>query len=65
MEPLLLNSRVITVMGVITKGIVIKRQAKRFTDGQYREPLSHERPVYVEWDDGSYGWVDRRFIRPI
>jgi hypothetical protein len=52
-------------MGVALSGVVIgKIPRDRYTDGQYREPLSHERPVYVRWSDGSRGWIDRPFLQP-
>ena len=57
---------VLKTMGVAGSGVVIARIPRdRYTDGQYREPLPHERPVYVQWSDGSRGWLQRPFLMPL
>jgi hypothetical protein len=53
-------------MGVALSGMVIRRIPRdQYTDGQYREPLPHERPVYVRWSDGSRGWIQQPFLMPV
>jgi hypothetical protein len=54
-----------TVMGVRLRGKVVNRLAKRYTDGQCREPEPHERPVYVQWEDGTYGWISRACLKEV
>ena len=53
-------------MGVALSGEVIGSIPKdHYTDGQYREPLPHEHPVYVQWSDGSRGWIQRPFLNSL
>ncbi len=53
-------------MGIREFGIVIGRIPRdQYTDGQYREPLPHERPVYVQWSNGSRGWLHRSVLAPL
>ena len=58
--------RVLKTMGVAGSSVVIGRIPRDlYTDGQYREPLPYERPVYVRWSDGSRGWIQRPFLHPL
>lgn len=58
-----IGRRVEKTMGIRETGIVIRPFVGPFTDGQYRLPYRHERPVYVQWDDGTRGWIQREFLR--
>ena len=50
--------RVCTTMGCLRIGTVVpKFWMDHYTDGQYREPYDHEKPVWVHWDDGTKGWI--------
>jgi hypothetical protein len=45
-------------MGCRLQGRVIKPiSINQYTDGSYRPPHRHEKVVYVEWDDGTKGWI--------
>jgi hypothetical protein len=57
--------KVQTVMGVRLRGTVVNRLAQKYTDGQYREPQPHEHPVYVQWEDGTYGWISRACLKKV
>ena len=57
-----LGERVHKTMGVRVSGIVIRRFAGPYTDGQYRAPTSKDHPVFVRWDDGTVGWIDEAFL---
>ena len=53
------GTRVRTTMGVRLEGTISRHSwpYRECTDGTYRDPMPHERPVYVEWDGGTRGWV--------
>lgn len=55
-----IGQRVRKTMGIPTAGRVVRYIPRdRYTDGQYRYPMSHEKAVYTKWDDGSQGWSHR------
>jgi hypothetical protein len=59
------GTRVVQDSGVRMAGIVSADTwpVRGCTDGTYREPHRHERPVYVAWGDGTRGWVNRPCVR--
>ena len=60
-----IGQRVEQSMGVRQSGVVIPRFYGPFTDGQYRQPEMGERAVYVQWDNGTKGWIHEAFLCPI
>ena len=38
---------------------------QHYTDGQYRQPLKYEQPVYVKWNDGTIGWINKQFLQVV
>ena len=59
------GTRVHRTMGVRQSGTVLPHAVHRidWTDGTYRYPeWSHERPVWVRWDDGTAGWTHREAL---
>lgn len=58
-----IGQRVERTMGVKQAGEVINAFSGPYTDGQYRAPERHERPVWVKWDDGTKGWIQASAIR--
>jgi len=58
MNRILAGTRVVKSMGVQQSGTVLAHSVprERWTDGTYRYPEKHEKPVWVRWDDGSEGW---------
>jgi hypothetical protein len=53
-------------MGLHQSGVIIERMPRiKFTDGQYRDPHSHEiaTACYILWDDGTRGWIHSSFLR--
>lgn len=65
MLDLAIGRRVHKTMGIRESGTVIKPFAGPYSDGQYRAPYRHEKPVYIQWDDGTRGWIQREFVQPI
>jgi hypothetical protein len=58
-----IGQRVKTTMGIPKSGHVIQYVPRhRYTDGQYRSPMSRERAVYTKWDDGTQGWSHREHL---
>lgn len=56
-----IGDKVVTTMGVRKVGEIVFRMFK-YTDGSYRDPHDHERPIFVQWEDGSCGWSHRVHI---
>ena len=53
-------------MGVRQEGTIVYYVPKdQYTDGQYREPMAKETPVYVLWDNGTKGWLNSCFLQVI
>ena len=57
-----IGTRVETVMGIKRKGVVCIYSGQPYTDGQYRDPHSSENVVFVNWDDGTYGWTHKQIL---
>lgn len=63
---MLYGTRVMTAQGVKLTGTVVPRiPLSKYSDGSYREPSTRERPVFVEWDDGTKGWLSAGYVVPI
>ena len=59
------GTRVRTTMGVRRIGTVLANMPSKWTDGTYRDPQSRAEwaeAVPVRWDDGTEGWIHRRFL---
>lgn len=61
-----IGDRVRKNMGVRMEGSVIAPFFwKDCTDGQYREPIESDEPiVWVQWDNGTKGWIHESFLWP-
>jgi len=55
-----------TDMGVRREGVVVFPFSwKDCTDGQYRSPESKDGSVvWVQWNDGTRGWIQKQFLLP-
>jgi len=59
-----IGDAVATDMGVRERGRVVKPFPwKDCTDGQYRPPGPRERVAWIQWEDGTRGWIHRVFLR--
>ena len=59
---LMTRARVQTIMGVRMTGTIVGHHGDKFTDGSYRLPEKKEHPIYVLWDDNTYGWISEELV---
>lgn len=54
------------LVGTPDKGTVIPRiQLSAMTDGSNRMPSTRENPVFIQWNDGRKGWIQRHLLRVV
>src|SRR5208282_4645232 len=64
-QPFQIGQRVQKTMGVRLTGRVIAPVPRsQWSDGTYRAPNSRDQAVWVQWSDGTKGWVSAGHLAP-